>query len=244
MLLSASVNSISSIPSPVYQCKKAFLRNMAVNCSLTLRNISWIEVEFPMNVDAIFRPVGGMSHTVDFTLLGIHSTKARYCCDPRDVSGANPTMKKCNRGNGIRFTASLRRSELSCPGKRKQQVTPLMVAEINVVSLGPIVTGAGLAKDEVIGPEDLPVRPRSDAIHGSRLEVHEHGARNEPPAAGLIVVDVHALQLEVVVAAVSPGGVDAVLGANHVPELCSDLVAALASLNVQNLTHPCCFREK
>uniref|UniRef100_A0A2P2R2Q6 Uncharacterized protein n=1 Tax=Rhizophora mucronata TaxID=61149 RepID=A0A2P2R2Q6_RHIMU len=40
MLLSASVNSISSIPSPVYQCKKAFLLNMAVNCSLTRRNIS------------------------------------------------------------------------------------------------------------------------------------------------------------------------------------------------------------
>nr|GMC80763.1 protein TUB21 [Ipomoea batatas]GME20962.1 protein TUB21 [Ipomoea batatas] len=75
MLLSASVNSISSIPSPVYQCKKAFLRNMAVNCSLTLLNISWMDVELPMNVEAIFRPIGGMSHTVDFTLFGIHSTK-------------------------------------------------------------------------------------------------------------------------------------------------------------------------
>nr|GMD73330.1 protein TUB21 [Ipomoea batatas] len=74
MLLSASVNSISSIPSPVYQCKKAFLLNIAVNCSLTRRNISWIDVEFPMNVAAIFRPVGGMSHTVDLTLFGIHST--------------------------------------------------------------------------------------------------------------------------------------------------------------------------
>ncbi|KAG5598541.1 hypothetical protein H5410_029911 [Solanum commersonii] len=70
-----TVNSISSIPSPVYQCKKAFLLNMAVNCSLTRRNISCIEVEFPMKVDAIFRPVGGISHTVDLTLLGIHSTK-------------------------------------------------------------------------------------------------------------------------------------------------------------------------
>ncbi|PON62836.1 protein TUB [Parasponia andersonii] len=75
MLLSASVNSISSMPSPVYQCKKAFLRNMAVNCSLTRRNISWIDVELPMNVEAIFNPVGGMSQTVDFTLFGIHSTK-------------------------------------------------------------------------------------------------------------------------------------------------------------------------
>ncbi|XP_048430097.1 uncharacterized protein LOC125472524 [Pyrus x bretschneideri] len=55
MLLSASVNSISSIPSPVYQCKKAFRLNIAVV--------------------AIFRPLGGMSHTLDLTLLGIHSTK-------------------------------------------------------------------------------------------------------------------------------------------------------------------------
>ncbi|KAL6969235.1 peptidylprolyl isomerase [Sarracenia purpurea var. burkii] len=66
MLLSASVNSISSIPSPVYQCKKAFLLNMAVNCSLTRLNISFIDVEFPMKVEAIFRPVGGMSQTVEW----------------------------------------------------------------------------------------------------------------------------------------------------------------------------------
>ncbi|ANM59052.1 unnamed protein product [Arabidopsis thaliana] len=75
MLLSASVNSISSIPSPVYQCKKALRLNIAVNCSLTLLNISWIEVEFPTNVEAILIPVGGMSQTLDFTLFGIHSTK-------------------------------------------------------------------------------------------------------------------------------------------------------------------------
>jgi hypothetical protein len=39
-------------------------------------------------------------------------------------------MKKWRRGNGIKLTASLRRSEFSCPGKRRQQVTPLIVAEI------------------------------------------------------------------------------------------------------------------
>ncbi|KAL4321065.1 hypothetical protein HN51_065233 [Arachis hypogaea] len=50
MLLSASVNSISSIPSPVYHCKKAFLLNMAANCSLTLLNISCMEVELPTKV--------------------------------------------------------------------------------------------------------------------------------------------------------------------------------------------------
>ena len=46
------------------------------------------------------------------------------------MSGAKLTMKKCRRGKGIRLTASLRRSEFSCPGKRRQQVTPIMVALI------------------------------------------------------------------------------------------------------------------
>jgi len=32
---------------PVYQCRKAFLLNMAVNCSDTLLNISWMAVELP-----------------------------------------------------------------------------------------------------------------------------------------------------------------------------------------------------
>ena len=36
--------------------------------------------------------------------------RARYCWLPREVSGVKPTMKKCSRGNGIRFTASFLRS--------------------------------------------------------------------------------------------------------------------------------------
>uniref|UniRef100_A0A6N2LYA6 Uncharacterized protein n=1 Tax=Salix viminalis TaxID=40686 RepID=A0A6N2LYA6_SALVM len=60
----ASVNSISSMPSPVYQCKKAFLLNIAVNCSLTRLNISWMEVEFPMKV----RGSGVFSSRIDSML--------------------------------------------------------------------------------------------------------------------------------------------------------------------------------
>ncbi|KAH7864008.1 hypothetical protein Vadar_024574 [Vaccinium darrowii] len=36
------------------------------------------------------------------------TVRARYCWEPRDVSGAKPTMKKWSRGNGMRLTASLR----------------------------------------------------------------------------------------------------------------------------------------
>merc|ERR1719253_1941387 len=75
MFDSASVNSISSMPSPVYQWRNALRRNMAVNCSPMRLNISWMAVELPMNVDDILRPLGGMSHTDDLMLLGIHSTK-------------------------------------------------------------------------------------------------------------------------------------------------------------------------
>ena len=38
-------------------------------------------------------------------------------------------MKKCKRGKGTKFTAILRRSQFSWPGKRRQQVTPLIAAE-------------------------------------------------------------------------------------------------------------------
>ena len=57
------------------------------------------------------------------------TVSARYCCEPREVNGAKPVMKKCRRGNGTKFTAILRKSQFSCPGKRKQQVTPLIAAD-------------------------------------------------------------------------------------------------------------------
>merc|ERR1719162_2215964 len=46
-----------------------------VNCSDTRLNISWMAVELPRKQQAILRPLGGMSQTVDLMLLGIHSTK-------------------------------------------------------------------------------------------------------------------------------------------------------------------------
>merc|ERR1712173_199801 len=65
----------SSIPSPVYQWRKAFLRNMAVKYSATRLNISCMAVLFPANATAILRPFGGMSQTDALMLFGIHSTK-------------------------------------------------------------------------------------------------------------------------------------------------------------------------
>lgn len=105
------------------------------------------------------------------------------------------------------------------------------------MTLSPVVAGTGLPEHEVIGPEYLAVRSRSDAVHGAWLQIHEDGAWDEPPATGFVVVDIDALELELVVALVTTGGVDTVLGADDLPELGADLVAALASLDVKNLTH-------
>eukprot|EP00662_Eupelagonemidae_sp_cell21_P054357 gene54357-298_t len=38
------------MPSPVYQWRKALRRNIAVNCSLTRLNISWMHVLLPTKV--------------------------------------------------------------------------------------------------------------------------------------------------------------------------------------------------
>ena len=108
---------------------------------------------------------------------------------------------------------------------------------LRVVTLGPVVAGAGLPEDEVIGAENLPERPGSDRVHCAGLQIHENGAWNVPSTAGLVVVDIDAFQLEFGVAAVLSGVVDAVLIADHLPELGSDLVAALAALNVEDFSH-------
>ena len=66
---------VSCTFTPVYQCRKALRLNMAVNCSDTRLNISWMAVVLPTKVADILRPLGGISQMEDLTLLGIHSTK-------------------------------------------------------------------------------------------------------------------------------------------------------------------------
>jgi len=107
------------------------------------------------------------------------------------------------------------------------------------MTLRPIVTGAGLAEDKVIRAEDLAVGARSDAVHGSRFEIHKDGSRNVPSARGLVVIDINPLELDIGVAktVVLSGGIYAVLVADDLPEFGTDLVAALASLDVQDLSH-------
>lgn len=105
------------------------------------------------------------------------------------------------------------------------------------MTLGPVIASARLPEHEVIGAKYLPERTGSNRVHGPRLQIHQHGAWDVPSAAGLVVINIDAFELEIGVSAVLPRVVNSVLVADDLPELGSDLVAALASLNVKNLTH-------
>ena len=43
------------------------------------------------------------------------------------------------------------------------------LSAFGVVTFGPVVSGAGLAEDEVVGAEDLAVGAGSDGVHGAGL---------------------------------------------------------------------------
>merc|ERR1711994_293502 len=74
--LSASWNSISSIPSPLYQWRNAFLLYIAPNCVANRWKIPLRAVVLAMKVQDCWASLGGTSTTEVFMLLGIHSTKS------------------------------------------------------------------------------------------------------------------------------------------------------------------------
>jgi hypothetical protein len=57
---------------------------------------------------------------------------------------------------------------------------------LGVMTLGPVVASAGLAKDEVVGTEELTKGTGTDGIHGAGLEINEDGTGNILLAGGLI----------------------------------------------------------
>jgi len=108
---------------------------------------------------------------------------------------------------------------------------------LGVVALGPVISGTRLSKDEVIGAEDLAKGAGADGVHSSGLEIHEDGAGHVPAASGFVVVNVDAFELEVGVAMVGTGGVDTVFVGDNLPELGTNLVTTLTTLDVNDFAH-------
>ena len=87
------------------------------------------------------------------------------------------------------------------------------------MTLGPVVAGSRLSEHEVVRSEDLTEGPRPHAVHGAGLQVHQHGPGHVLAAAGLVVVDIDPLQLEVRVSMVGASGVNTVLIGDNFPKL-------------------------
>merc|ERR1712187_320416 len=103
-------------------------------------------------------------------------------------------------------------------------------ASVNSISSMP-------TENKVIRAEKLTERSRADRVHGTGLEIHQNRAGHVTTTSGFVVVHVDALKLKIRVTFVGPGRVNAVLIGDDFPELSSDLVAALASLDVNEFAH-------
>merc|ERR1712001_105481 len=105
------------------------------------------------------------------------------------------------------------------------------------MSLGPVVSRPRLPKHKVVWSENLTKGSGADGVHRSWFQIDEDCPWHIFATTCLVVVDVDPLQLQIGVTMVGAGGVNPVFIANDLPELCSNLVAALAGLDVDNLPH-------
>ena len=106
-----------------------------------------------------------------------------------------------------------------------------------VMTFGPVVSGSGLAEDEVVGSEELTEGASSDGVHGSGFKIHKDGSGNVSTTSGFVIVDIDSFQLKVGVSVVSSGRVNSVFVGNDFPEFGTDLVTALTSLNMNDFSH-------
>lgn len=98
------------------------------------------------------------------------------------------------------------------------------------MSLRPIISRTGTAKNEVIRPENLSKGARSNSVHRAGFQVNEYRPGHVLPTGSLVVVNVDPLQLKIGIPRVLARGIDSVLVADHFPKLRTDLIAALAHL--------------
>ena len=96
------------------------------------------------------------------------------------------------------------------PIRSADQDVSYLYLTLGVVTLGPVVPGPGLTEDKVIRAEESPVGSTADTVHGAGLQVHQDSPGHVLPSAGLVVVHVDPLQLEVGLARVGASGVNPV----------------------------------
>ena len=87
------------------------------------------------------------------------------------------------------------------------------------MSFSPVISGSALAKNEIVGSENLSIGTGSDRVHGTGFKIDQNCTGNIFAARSLVIVNIDPLQLKIAVAMVSSGGVDSVLIGDNFPEL-------------------------
>merc|ERR1719183_1487676 len=98
--------------------------------------------------------------------------------------------------------------------------------------LCPIVPGARLPEHKVIWTKELSKWPCAHRVHCTGLKIHKYCAWHIPPSGRFVEVDIDTLELQVRISMIGASWVDSVLIGDHFPKLCTNLIAALTTLNV------------
>jgi len=106
-----------------------------------------------------------------------------------------------------------------------------------VVTFGPVVTSTWLTEDEVVWSEELTEWSSSDWVHCTWFKVHKDGSWNVSSSCSFVVVNVDSFQLKIWVSVISTSWVNTVFIWNDFPELSTDLVSALSSLDMYDFSH-------
>ena len=71
------------------------------------------------------------------------------------------------------------------------------LSSFSVMTFGPVVSGTGLSKHEIIRSKDLANGTGSDTIHGTGFKIHEYRTRDVPSTGSLVVIHIDPLQLNI-----------------------------------------------
>ena len=167
--------------------------------------------------------------------VGRHDSVGVLLTDLGDQEGSHPGPGTTTHGVGELEALEAVAGLSLLADNVKDRVDQL--STLGVVTLGPVVTSSGLAEHKVIGAEELAEGAGADRVHGTGLKIHEDGTGHIATTGGLVKVHVDALELEVGIAVVGAGWVNTVLVGDDLPELGTDLVTALASLDMDDFSH-------
>ena len=110
---------------------------------------------------------------------------------------------------------------------------------LSVVTLGPVVTSTSLTEDKVVRSEELTKRTSSNRVHCSWFEIHKDSSGDITTTSCFIIVDIDSFELKIWITVVRTGRINTMFIRNNFPELSTNLVTALTSLYVDNLSHDC-----